>query len=271
DAGKSWTEITNGIPDGQTVNVVREDTERKGLLFAGTERAAYVSFDDGNHWQPLRLNMPATSVRDLVIKGDDIIVATHGRGFYILDDITPLRQFNSEVEHSRAFLFKPQTALRVRWNTNPDTPIPPDEPAGENPPDGAVIDYYLGHPASGPVTLEIRDSNGQTVQKFSSADPVPKIDPALNIPTYWVRPPQVLSVEPGMHRFVWDMHYAPVAGVPPVYRISPAPPNPAPQPTSRSAAPWDAPAVRHATRRCQTPPLSITLTSLDNPHTANLP
>src|SRR5256714_792830 len=220
NAGKTWTEITNGIPDGQTVNVVREDTERKGLLFAGTERAAYVSFDDGNHWQPLRLNMPATSVRDLVIKGDDIIVATHGRGFYILDDITPLRQINSEVEHSRAFLFKPQTALRVRWNTNTDTPIPPDEAAGENPPDGAVIDYYLGHPASGPVTLEIRDSNGQTVQKFSSADPAPKIDPALNIPTYWVRPPQMLSVEPGMHRFLWDMHYAPVPGVAPEYPIS---------------------------------------------------
>ncbi|OLE54316.1 MAG: glycoside hydrolase [Acidobacteria bacterium 13_1_20CM_3_53_8] len=270
NAGKTWTEITNGIPDGQTVNVVREDTERKGLLFAGTERAAYVSFDDGNHWQPLRLNMPATSVRDLVIKGDDIIVATHGRGFYILDDITPLRQINSEVEHSRAFLFKPQTALRVRWNTNTDTPIPPDEAAGENPPDGAVIDYYLGHPASGPVTLEIRDSNGQTVQKFSSADPAPKIDPALNIPTYWVRPPQMLSVEPGMHRFLWDMHYAPVPGVAPEYPISAVYRNTAPQPTSPWAMPGDYTVVLNANGRNYTQPLIIKMDPRVKTATADL-
>src|ERR1043166_8048766 len=136
DAGKSWTEITNGIPAGQTVNVVREDPVRRGLLFAGTERATYVSFDDGDHWQSLRLNMPATSVRDLIIKNDDIVVATHGRGFWILDDITPLRQFDAKSASAPAFLFRPQTAVRVRWNTNPDTPIPPDVPAGENPPDG---------------------------------------------------------------------------------------------------------------------------------------
>ena len=126
---------------GQTVNVVREDTQRKGLLFAGTERAVYVSLDDGDNWEPLRLNMPATSVRDLIIKDDDIAVATHGRGFWILDNITPLRQLTRDQRNT--VLFKPQTALRIRWSLNTDTPLPPDEPAGENPPDGAMIDYFL--------------------------------------------------------------------------------------------------------------------------------
>ncbi|HMF56021.1 MAG TPA: hypothetical protein VK619_06655, partial [Pyrinomonadaceae bacterium] len=257
DSGKNWTEITNGIPDGQTVNVVRADTERKGLLFAGTERAVYVSFDDGDHWQPLRLNMPATSVRDLVIKNDDLVVATHGRGFWILDDITALRQINSEVTSSRAFLFKPQTALRVRWNMNTDTPIPPDEPAGENPPDGAVIDYYVGGSSSGPVTLEIRDGNGQTVRRFSSADPVPQIDPALSIPAYWVRPPQMISAEPGMHRFVWDMHYAPVPGADAEYPISAVYRNTAPQPTSPWVMPGNYAVVLTANGRSYTEPLVI--------------
>ena len=148
DAGKTWTQIVQGIPDGQTVNVVREDTQRKGLLFAGTERAVYVSFDDGDNWQSLRLNMPATSVRDLIIKDDDVAVATHGRGFWILDNITPLRQLTSNQQSS--VLFKPQTALRVRWNLNTDTPLPPDEPAGENPPDGAMIDYFLAEDSPDP-------------------------------------------------------------------------------------------------------------------------
>jgi photosystem II stability/assembly factor-like uncharacterized protein len=220
DGGKTWKEIVKGIPDGQTVNVVREDTERKGLLFAGTERAAYVSFDDGENWQSLRMNMPATSVRDLIVKNDDLVVATHGRGFWILDDITPLRQINSKITASKAFLFKPQTAFRVRWNMNTDTPLPPDEPAGENPPDGAIIDYYLEQNAPGAVSLEIRDKNGETVRRYSSADAVPKIDPMLNIPAYWLRPPQVLLSEKGMHRFLWDMHYAPVPGVESGYPIS---------------------------------------------------
>ncbi len=141
DSGKTWTEIANGIPAGQVVNAIREDPERKGLLFAGTEKGVYVSFDDGANWESLRLNLPASSVRDLIIKNDDLIVATHGRGFWILDNITPLRQFNSNQHED--LLFKPQTALRVRANLNPDTPLPPDEPAGENPPDGAMIDYFL--------------------------------------------------------------------------------------------------------------------------------
>lgn len=237
DGGKSWAEIRNGIPDGETVNVVREDTMRKGLLFAGTERAVYVSFDDGDHWQTLRLNMPATSVRDLIVKDDDIVVATHGRGFWILDDITPLRQLDAKIESSNAFLFRPQTALRVRWNTNPDTPLPPDVAAGENPPDGAVLDYYLGKPAKGPITLEILDAETKVVRSYSSEDQEPPTDPTLNIPTYWIRPPQKLSREPGVHRFLWDMHYQPIPNVRPDYPIAAVYRNTPPAPTS----PWGMP------------------------------
>src|SRR5579864_4485842 len=152
DGGKTWTEIVNGIPDGSPVDAVREDPKRKGLLFAGTEREVFVSFDDGDHWQSLRLNMPASSIRDIIIKDNDLVAATHGRGFWILDDITPLRQLAPAVADAPAFLFKPQTATRVRWDMNTDTPLPPDEPAGQNPPDGAMIDYYLGAAASGEVT-----------------------------------------------------------------------------------------------------------------------
>ena len=234
DSGKTWTEIVNGIPANEDVDVVREDPKRQGLLFAGTERAVYVSFDDGDHWQSLRLNMPASSVRDVIIKDDDLVAATHGRGFWILDDITPLRQIDAKVTSSPAFLFKPQTATRVRWSMNTDTPLPPDFPAAENPPDGAVINYYLASAASGSVTLEIRDSAGKTVRRYSSADPVPPADPMLAIPAYWLRPPQTLSAAAGMHRFLWDMHYPDVPGIKPDYPISAVPHNTAPSPTS----PW---------------------------------
>jgi len=237
DGGATWTEITNGIPDNENTDVVREDPERKGLLFAGTERAVYVSFDDGDHWQSLRLNMAASSVRDLIIKGDDLCVGTHGRGFWILDNITPLRQVQDATLKAPAMLFRPQKAWRVRWNTNSDTPLPPDVPAGENPPDGAMIDYYIGSSTSAPVTLEIKDEAGQVVRHYSSADPLPTPDPALAIPPYWVRPPQKLAGEPGMHRFLWDLHFAPVPGVPPSYPIAAVPRNTAPAPTS----PWAMP------------------------------
>lgn len=211
DDGKTWTEIVNGIPAGAAVNVVREDPKRRGLLYAGTEREVYVSFDDGNHWQSLRLNMPATSIRDLTMKDDDVVAATHGRGFWILDDITPLRQMSASAIESRVYLFKPQAALRVRWDTNTDTPIPPDEPAGENPPDGAIIDYYLGPASSGPVSLEILDKAGKVVRRFASTNTPAPLDPMLAIPKYWLRPSQTLSSDPGMHRFLWDMHYTPLA------------------------------------------------------------
>jgi len=210
DGGKTWSEIVSGIPDGAAVNVVREDPKRKGLLYAGSEREVYVSFDDGEHWQSLRINMPATSVRDLVVKGDDLIAATHGRGFWILDDVTPLRQLNTTVTDSAAYLFKPETAMRVRWDTNTDTPIPPDEPAGKNPPDGAIINYYLGSASSGTITLQIMDSTGKVVRQYASTDTPEPVDPMLAIPKYWLRPPQILSSEPGLHRFLWDMHFPPL-------------------------------------------------------------
>ncbi|MEY2559437.1 MAG: hypothetical protein QOE34_2862 [Verrucomicrobiota bacterium] len=237
DGGKTWSEIVKGIPGDQPVNTVREDTQRKGLLFAGTERAVYVSLDDGETWQSMRLDMPATSVRDLIIKNDDIAVATHGRGFWILDNITPLRQFDPSPKDT--ILFKPQTALRIRSSLNADTPIPPDEPAGENPPDGAMIDYCLGENASGAVTLEIKDAKGNVVRHYSSADPVPSIDPKLKIPAYWVRPPQMLSNARGTHRFLWDMHYAPVAGVEPEYPMAAVAHNTAPGATSPWVMPGD--------------------------------
>lgn len=237
DSGKTWMEITIGIPEHENVNAVREDPKRKELLFAGTERAVYVSFDDGDHWQSLRLNMPATSVRDLTIKGNDLAVATHGRGFWILDDITPLRQIDDKVVAGNAFLFAPEPALRVRWDTNTDTPLPPDTPAGQNPPDGAIFNYYLKSASSAPVTLEIVDSAGNVVRRFSTTDPVPQLDPKLAIPAYWLRPPHPLASNAGLHQFVWDMHYPPVPGIKPEYPISAVPWNTAPAPTS----PWTMP------------------------------
>jgi len=212
DFGKTWTEITKGIPDGGASNVVREDPERKGLLFAGTEGSVYVSFNDGDDWQLLQLNLPHTSMRDLAIHGDDLIVATHGRSFWILDDITMLRQLSVEIARESALLFTPQTAIRFRWNRNPDTPLPPEFPGGKNPPDGAIIDYYLRSASSNPVTLEVLDEQQHLVRRYSSADrpePMERIASEHPIPMYWVRPTQILSAEAGMHRFVWDIHYAP--------------------------------------------------------------
>ena len=231
DGGKTWSEIVNGITPDAPVDVVREDPKRKGLLYAGTERQVWVSFDDGGNWQSLRLNMPATSVRDLIIKDDDIAVGTHGRGFWVLDNITPLRQIGSA---SSDVLFQPATAMRVRWNTNSDTPLPPEVPAGENPPDGAMIDYALAANVSGPVTIEIMDSAGKLVRKYSSSDAVEPIDPMLAIPKYWPRPAQVMKTDAGMHRFLWDMHYAPIPGIPPSYPIAAVAHNTAPAHTS----PW---------------------------------
>jgi photosystem II stability/assembly factor-like uncharacterized protein len=220
DGGKSWTKIVSGIPDDEPVNTVREDLERKGLLFAGTERTVYVSFDDGDHWQSLRQNLPATSIRDLVIHGDDIVVGTHGRSFWILDNITPLRQINSEVVGSDAHFFAPQTTYRMRRDNNTDTPLPPEEPAGKNPLDGAMLDYFLKSAANG-VEIEIVDSVGKVVRKFSSAETPEAVDEKkLNIPTYWIRPQQIRSTAPGMHRFVWDLHYPAPGSVKHEYPIS---------------------------------------------------
>jgi photosystem II stability/assembly factor-like uncharacterized protein len=209
DFGAHWQEIVAGLADNAPINAVREDPARKGLLFAGSETSVYVSFNDGESWQPLQLNLPHTSMRDLAIHGDDLIVATHGRSFWILDDLTPLRQINDQIAKSPAFLFQPQEALRWRWNRNPDTPLPPETPAGKNPPDGAIIDYYLAAAAGSPVTLEILDALGATVRRYSSTDSplaMDKIAGEHPIPMYWVRPSRILSAAAGMHRFVWDLH-----------------------------------------------------------------
>ncbi|HKD71701.1 MAG TPA: hypothetical protein VKB61_06190 [Candidatus Acidoferrum sp.] len=210
DFGASWQEIVSGLPRNAPSNVVREDPLRKGLLFAGTETCVYVSFTDGDSWQALQLNLPHTSMRDLTIHGDDLIVGTHGRSFWILDDITPLRQLSDDVARSTVFLFAPQEALRWRWNRNPDTPLPPEVPAGKNPPDGAIVDYYLAGRATGPVTLDILDDQGQMLRRYASTDKPPSMEKLVAghpIPMYWVRPTQILSGEAGMHRFVWNLHY----------------------------------------------------------------
>jgi len=207
DGGKTWTAITTGLPDGGVINAIREDPERRGLLFAGSEQAVFVSFDDGARWQSLRVNMPATSIRDLVIKGDDLVVGTHGRSFWILDDITPLRQWADAPLTSGAHLFTPQDALRVRWNMNSDTPLPPDEPAGQNPPDGALVHYWLPTGATGPVTLEVLDDAGAVVRGYSSERPPEPMIEGRNTPDYWLRPDEALQKTPGLHRFVWDLHH----------------------------------------------------------------
>jgi photosystem II stability/assembly factor-like uncharacterized protein len=207
NGGETWQKIVNGLPD-DPVNTVREDPERKGLLFAGTERAVYVSFDDGDHWQSLKLNLPPSSIRDVVVHNDDVVLGTHGRSFWILDNITPLRQAGAQAANAEVYVFKPQLTFRVRRNNNTDTPLPPEEPAGQNPPDGAMIDYWLKSPPSGPLVLQIYDASNRLVRRFSSGDrPEPINEKELNVPTYWVRPPRTLSTSAGMHRFVWDLHY----------------------------------------------------------------
>ncbi|HKI26140.1 MAG TPA: hypothetical protein VKA07_07435 [Candidatus Sulfotelmatobacter sp.] len=208
DGGKSWKLITAGLPDFGPVDTVREDPVRKGLLFAGTENAVWVSFDDGDHWQSLQLNLPHTSMRDLWIHGNDLIVATHGRSFWILDDLTPLREASAELANS-VHLFHPAAAYRIERDTYTDTPLPPDEPAGANPPDGAVIDYYLPAAASS-VAIEILDAQGKLVRRFTNTDKPEISDEELRkqlIPLYWVRMPQRVSTAAGMHRWVWDLHY----------------------------------------------------------------
>jgi len=207
DGGKNWTLITSGLPDFGPVDTVREDPVRKGLLFAGTENAVWVSFDDGGHWQPLQLNLPHTSMRDLWIHDNDLIVATHGRGFWILDDISPLREA-SAVANS-VHLFAPSPAYRVQRDTNTDTPLPPDEPAAANPPDGALIDYYLPS-AANKVTIEVLDAKNRMVASFSNTDKPDITEEELQkqlIPLYWVRSFRHVSTEAGMHRWLWRLRY----------------------------------------------------------------
>jgi photosystem II stability/assembly factor-like uncharacterized protein len=202
DGGKTWTKIVTGLP-ASPVNAVREDPVRKGMLYATTETGVWISFDDGDSWQTLQMNLPATSIRDIVVHGDDLVVATHGRGFWILDGMTALRQVAANMPDT---LFKPAVAFRMPRSLYPDTPVPPDEPYADNPPTGAIIDYYLAQP--GPVTLEILGEGGKPVRKFTSSDPPELTDAELAkqlVPAYWVQPRRTLAATAGMHRWVWDL------------------------------------------------------------------
>ncbi|HXI32495.1 MAG TPA: hypothetical protein VNH63_00295, partial [Gemmatimonadales bacterium] len=237
DGGRTWTDISAGLAPGAVANSIREDPRQPGLLYAATETQVWVSFDDGGHWQSLRANMPAISVRDIAVKDDstclcaDLIAGTHGRGFWILDDLTPLRQM-AALQRAQAanapYLVKPQTAIRVRFGTNDPTPWPPEVPAGENPPAGAILDYFLPADATGPVTLEVVDAGARVIRSYSSADSVLAPDPALDpaaydqvcrqrpqstfcgLPLYWPAPQMAIATRAGMHRVAWDMRLQPI-------------------------------------------------------------
>jgi photosystem II stability/assembly factor-like uncharacterized protein len=207
DAGKTWQQVEAGIPDGSFVRVVREDTVRRGLLYAGTENGVYVSFDDGDHWQSLQQNLPTVSLRDMIVHGDDLVAATYGRAFWILDDLTPLRQIDAKVAAADAHLFRPETAIRVRRDLNGDTQLPPDIPAGQNPPAGAVLDYYLKAAPSSEIAMAVYDASGKPVRTFSSAPLKPPNEQPPRLPSYWLARPEPLPKNAGQNRFVWDLRY----------------------------------------------------------------
>ena len=181
---------------------------RKGLLYAGTENAVYVSFDDGDHWQSLQLNFPVSDVRDLAVHGNDLVAATYGRALWVLDDLSPLRQAGADIATSNAYLLRPATAMRVRFDNDQETPLPPETPTGKNPPDGAIFYYYLKSPPAGELTIEIHDAKKDLVRRFTSVAP-PEDKTPKNVPDYWFGPQPALSKNVGLNRFVWDLHYDP--------------------------------------------------------------
>ncbi len=236
DFGKNWSEVVSGMNPSGPVNVVREDHKQQGLLFAGTERAVYFSNNDGASWQSLQLNMPASSIRDLVIHQNDLVIGTHGRSIWILDDFSPLRQL-TKLQSQKNYLFQPSETIRVRFNMFSDTPLPPEEPTGQNPPDGALIDYYLGEVAK-KVKLNILDQKGQLVTEFSSDDIAEVLDSTqMRHPTYWARPVQVLSTKQGHQRFVWNLHYQSPQGASRSYDIAAVQYNTASGPVGPFVAP----------------------------------
>jgi hypothetical protein len=207
DYGQRWQEIAAGLTDGEVVRVVREDPVDPNLLYAGTVTSAYVSFDRGDHWQSLQLNLPSTVVSDMTVHQNDLVISTYGRGFWILDDVSPLRQSRAAAASTApAALFRPSPASRARWDNTQDTPLPPEMKVGDNPPEGATIDYYLASPASGKVTLTIGDTAGRLIREYSSVAPPPDTTMA-NVPEYWLAPPVVLPTTAGMHRVAWDLRY----------------------------------------------------------------
>ena len=213
DSGKTWQRITNGLPAGVYMQTVKEDPKRKGLLFAGTELGVYVSFNDGDDWQSLQLNLPPASMRDLAIHGDDLIVATHGRSYWVLDDITALRQVTDKVAQSDAYLFRPADAIRMHAGADYGSPMPRDEALAENPPVGAMIDYYVKADLPGPLMIEILDGKNEVVRRYSNEDHAPVVKAnTLEFPAFWRTAPPSLSTAAGMHRWIWDLHYTPGAG-----------------------------------------------------------
>ncbi|HEY6445668.1 MAG TPA: glycoside hydrolase [Acidobacteriaceae bacterium] len=225
DGGKTWQAISAGLPDDAPVNAVRADPVQQGLLYAATEHGVFVSFNDGEAWQPLQYNLPHTSMRDLLVHDDDLVVATHGRSFWVLDDVEPLREMAADAGKAAGVLFKPADAWRVRRSNYTDTPMPPDEPMGENPPDGAIIDYHLANAAQN-VTLEILDANGTVLHKYTSSDPVTPTPEDLRtnlIPPYWPLRHGPLPNTAGMHRWVWDLRSTAPASPQYAYPISAVP------------------------------------------------
>jgi photosystem II stability/assembly factor-like uncharacterized protein len=212
DGGATWERVVDGLHQMGPVNVVREDPKQPGLLYAGTERTIYFSVNDGDSWQSLRQNLPPSSMRDLVIHESDLVVGTHGRSIWVLDNIAPLRELAAARAAGEPHLFGPPLATRVRWNMFADTPLPPEEPAGQNPPDGAILDYWLPQAAS-ELSLEIVAPDGSIVRSYSSQDEPEHVDPeTLPHPTFWIRPPQALGTSAGHHRFIWDLRHEPPKG-----------------------------------------------------------
>ncbi|HET9983969.1 MAG TPA: hypothetical protein VFQ38_10295 [Longimicrobiales bacterium] len=207
DSGAHWTPIVAGIPNGAYVRAVRADPVAPGLLYAGTEMGVYVSFDDGDHWQPLGLNLPRVAVHDLIVHGNDLVLATHGRGFWVLDDVSPLRELTGDVASADVHLFRPADAVRLRRSVNFDTPLPPEEPHGENPPAGAVLDWWLKAPATGPVTLEILDASGRVVRRIAGGETPPPPSEPPYFADEWLPRAQPLTAHAGLNRFVWDLRY----------------------------------------------------------------
>ncbi len=211
--GKSWTKIVTGLPDNALVRAVREDPIASNLLYAGTVTGAWVSFDRGDHWQSLQLNLPNTVVSDITIHRNDLAISTYGRGLWVMDDVTPLRQSHAAVASASApHLYAPQTTYRVRWDNDQDTPRPPEVPSGENAPEGAIIYYHLNSATSGPISLSIRDSQGNVVRRYTNVAPPAALMP--NVPTYWFAPPEGLPTTAGLHRVLWDLRYADPATLP---------------------------------------------------------
>lgn len=206
DYGKHWESTETGIPGAETVQVVREDPERKGLLYAGTQKIVYVSFDQGDHWQSLQLNMPVAPVTDITVHGNDLVISTYGRSLWILDNITPLRQFDQKLLDADITLLRPEPTVRTRWDMYQDTPLPIETPAAPNPPDGAMIDYFLKSKPSGDIQLSIYDSQNNLVRQFTTVAPDYDRAPP-NVPSYWFAPPRVLPKNPGLNRLVWDLRY----------------------------------------------------------------